>query len=193
MIEIKKAKDEENSRQALVEIFVDGFYSWLKFFSKKKEKLISAFYHIFNLEYFYLALVDGNAAGMVAISDGNTLVVELNKNEFTKNLGFIKGRIAFYVLRKEFEALGKHGMPRFPEVSFVSVLKDYRRMGIGEKMIMHAIKDNPYKEYILEVTDNNTPAIKLYKKLGFEEYKRVPVKNKKQAGFDNYLYLLKRL
>lgn len=191
MIEIKQSSIVENNRTYLADIFVEGFYTWLKFFSKDKTKLKKAFTHIFVLENFYLAFQNEKAAGMIAISDGDTLVVKLNKKELTKNLGFIIGRIAFYVLKKEFETFGKHGLPRFPEIAFVSVLENYRRQGIAEALINHIVMHTPYYQYILEVADNNIPAVKLYEKLGFKEYFRTPVKNKKQAGFDFYLYLLK--
>lgn len=191
MLEIKQSSTFENSRIYLADIFVEGFYIWLKYFSKNKTKLKKAFAHIFVLEHFYVAFKDGNSAGMAAVSDGNTLVVKLNKKELTKHLGFIIGRIAFYVLKKEFEVLGKQGLPRFPEVSFVSVLEKYRRQGIAEELINYVISHTTYEKYILEVADNNTPAVKLYEKLGFKEYFRVPVKNKKQTGFDFYIYLIK--
>lgn len=191
MIEVRQSLTFENSRKYLADFFVEGFYSWIKYFSKDEDKLKKAFAHIFKLEYFYIALKNGKPAGMAAISDGDTLVVKLNKRELTKHLGFVIGRIAFYTLRKEFEVLGKHGISRLPEISFVSVSKKYRRRGIAEELINNLVNHTPYEKYILEVADNNIPAIKLYKKLGFKEHLRLPVKNSKRAGFDFYLYLIK--
>ena len=144
MLEIKQSSTFENSRVYLADFFVEGFYIWLKYFSKNKTKLKKAFAHIFVLEHFYVAFKDGNPAGMAAVSDGNTLVVKLNKKELTKHLGFIIGRIAFYVLKKEFEVLGKQGLPRFPEISFVSVLEKYQRQGIAEELINYVISHTTY-------------------------------------------------
>ena len=191
MIEVKQASMVENSNEYLADIFVEGFYNWLYFFSKDKAKLKRAFKHIFILDKFYVGIQTGKVVGMTAVSDGKSLVVKLNKKELTKNLGFIKGRLAYIVLRKEFETIGKHDLPMLPEIAFVSVLKEYRRQGVAETIINHIIKLNLYDKYLLEVADNNTSAIKLYEKLGFIEYQRIPVKNAKQAGFENYLYMIR--
>jgi|SRR5690554_5145728 len=191
MIEVKQASMVENSNEYLADIFVEGFYNWLYFFSKDKAKLKRAFKHIFILDKFYVGIQTGKVVGMTAVSDGKSLVVKLNKKDLTKNLGFIKGRLAYIVLRKEFETIGKHDLPMLPEIAFVSVLKEYRRQGVAETIINHIIKLNLYDKYLLEVADNNTSAIKLYEKLGFIEYQRIPVKNAKQAGFENYLYMIR--
>ena len=41
-------------RNEISSIFVDGFYKWIKFFSKDKEVLKKAFAHMFNLDAFIL-------------------------------------------------------------------------------------------------------------------------------------------
>lgn len=54
----------------------------------------------------------------------------------------------------------------------IAVLPNYRRMGIGEALLRSALKamieNYDVKECYLEVRISNTPAINLYKKLGFE-------------------------
>ena len=39
-------------RNEISSIFVDGFYKWIKFFSKDKEVLKKAFAHMFNPDAF---------------------------------------------------------------------------------------------------------------------------------------------
>jgi len=42
MITIIRSDEVAEARDYLSEIFVDGFYVWLKYFSKDKDKLINA-------------------------------------------------------------------------------------------------------------------------------------------------------
>ncbi|NLK11997.1 MAG: hypothetical protein GX312_00190 [Candidatus Phytoplasma sp.] len=42
MITIIRSDEVAETRDYLAEIFVDGFYVWLKYFSKDKDKLINA-------------------------------------------------------------------------------------------------------------------------------------------------------
>ncbi len=190
MITIIRSDEVVDARDYLSEIFVEGFYKWLKIFNKDKSKLKKAFRHAFILEYFYLAEIDGTYAGMAAVSDQLTEVVKLQKKELTKHLGFIKGRIAHYFLKKEFAAVEKPAKPLMPEISFVSVLESKQRKGVAFKLINELIKNTSYNTYTLEVASSNYQAIALYEKLGFKHYSKHPVKNSKQAGFDYYLYMV---
>ena len=60
----------------------------------------------------------------------------------------------------------------------ISVLKDYHRIGIGQTMMEKLIafaKQAPDTEIIhLEVRSDNTPAIALYTKMGFEHFAHIP-------------------
>jgi len=47
----------------------------------------------------------------------------------------------------------------------------------------------PYQDYVLEVVDNNTNAIRLYEKLGFAEIQRIAEKDAKRAGFGYRVYM----
>jgi ribosomal-protein-alanine N-acetyltransferase len=61
----------------------------------------------------------------------------------------------------------------------IAVLRQYRRMGIGTELMkraMAALKDvYGCEEVYLEVRVSNTPAIKLYEKLGFTRIKVIPM------------------
>lgn len=59
----------------------------------------------------------------------------------------------------------------------VAVSPDYRRMGIGEKLVnalSDALKERGNECLTLEVRASNAPAIVLYKKLGFAQVGRRP-------------------
>ena len=66
--------------------------------------------------------------------------------------------------------LGRLGLTRKGHVVSIAVLPQYRRKGIGQALMVQALKNmEKYKakECFLEVRVSNTPAINLYKKLGF--------------------------
>lgn len=46
---------------------------------------------------------------------------------------------------------------------------EYRRNGVATKLLNEMIKNEKYSRIMLEVNENNNEAIKLYRKLGFEE------------------------
>lgn len=59
----------------------------------------------------------------------------------------------------------------------VAVHPDYRRQGIGERLIMaltDALKDRGSRCLMLEVRASNDPAKKLYEKMGFQQVGRRP-------------------
>lgn len=73
----------------------------------------------------------------------------------------------------------------------IAVKKHFRRKGIGEKLLKKLIKlakKHGLKEVFLEVNVENTPAIKLYEKLGFKQTKRI--KKYYSDGKDAFIYVL---
>ncbi|MGN7942326.1 GNAT family N-acetyltransferase [Virgibacillus sp. 6R] len=179
-------------RNQMAEIFAEGFAQWLVYFSKDKNILAKAFAHMFVLDQFYVAMVDNKVAGMTACTDGNTLSVRLNKNELRKYLGFIKGSMAGIFLKKEFEAPYKDFPTKTGSIEFVGTASEFRGKGVASQMIQHIIQNTPYHHYLIEeVADTNIPAMRLYEKLGFKEYKRKPIPEKiaKKNGINNLLSL----
>lgn len=56
------------------------------------------------------------------------------------------------------------------------VIKAYQRKGIGEMMLkdlLQFLKEKQVKHFVLEVLENNTPAINLYEKYGFKKTRRL--------------------
>jgi len=179
----------KNPREQMGEIFADGYYEWLKYFSKDKEKLAKAFAHIFKLEQFYLAVEDDEVLAFTACTDGKEPSITLDKNELRKELGRISGTIAYRMLCKHL--LG-HTYPfdLSPEtgsIEFVATKEKHRGKGIAKGLIRFIMKQTKYNEYVLEVASSNTSAIKLYDKLGFREFKKIPAP--KKSGFDHYVYM----
>lgn len=173
------------------EIFVDGFYQWLKFFSKDKQKLANALEHMFNLNVFYVALIDDKIAGMAALNNGKERTVRMSKKEFQKHLGFLRGFMAYQILKREFEEKEYpfEMKPKTGYVEFVATSPDMRGKGVASAIIEYFFALSEYDEYILEVADTNANAVRLYEKLGFREFMRVEMKNKKQSGVNYLVYM----
>lgn len=189
---IRASEFGNDTKMKISEIFVDGFFQWLHFFSKDKGKLVKAFSHMFNLEAFYVAVIDGEIAGITACTDGKVSSVHLESKELKKHLGFFRGIIAYFILKREFEEKPypfeiEKGMGM---VEFVATSKKYRGKGVASAIMNHIFDSTPYDIYVLEVADTNTNAVKLYEKLGYTEFLRIKQKHTKQSGI-NYLVYMK--
>ena len=194
MLEIRKAADCGDSlqiRKAVSDIFVDGFYQWLHYFSKSQEQLAQAFAHIFQLELFYVALEDGVPVGIAALTDGVTPCIRFSRQELKKHLGFWMGTIAYAMLKRELE---DHQYPFVlptgsGSVEFVSVHSVHRGKKAASTLLRHMHETTGYADYVLEVADTNSPAVRLYKSLGYREFQRVPEKHPKQSGVNFLVYM----
>jgi ribosomal protein S18 acetylase RimI-like enzyme len=58
------------------------------------------------------------------------------------------------------------------EIHSVTVDPDYFKRGIASKLIQYILALQPYSSAVVETATANTPAIELYQKLGFKEFKR---------------------
>jgi ribosomal protein S18 acetylase RimI-like enzyme len=172
-------------------IFVDGFYQWLRFFSKDKAKLVKAFTHMFNPSVFYIATVNEEILGIAACTGERAPSVRLDKKEFRRHLGLVRGFIAYTMLKKEFEGK-KYPFPIEQDmglVEFVAVAEQSRRQGVAAAIISHIFDTTPYAKYVLEVADTNASAVRLYEKLGFQEFMRVKLKHSKRSGVNDLVYM----
>lgn len=180
-----------SARKSISDIFVAGFMQWLKYFSKDAEKLSRAFAHMFVLDVFYVAIIDGDIAGIAACTNGKTPPVCIKAGEFRRHLAPIRGSIAAAVLKKELE---NHAYP-FPvelgtgSVEFVATGPNHRGKGVASGIIRHILANEPYRNFILEVADTNVNAVRVYEKLGFTEFFRVAHEHSKQSGVNNLIYM----
>lgn len=194
MVKIIRASELGNSNDTKMEvskIFVDGFFQWLRFFTKDKGKLEKAFSHMFNLDVFYVAIIDNEIAGITACTDGKVSSVRLESKKLEKHLGFLMGIIAYFALKREFEEKQypfeiKRGMGM---VEFVATSTRYRGQGVATAIMEHIFDATPYGVYALEVADTNTSAVKLYEKIGYVEFVRVRQKHSKRNGINHLVYM----
>lgn len=93
----------EPARSRMSDIFVGGFMQWLRYFSDDPARLSRAFSHMFLLDSFYVALIDGEIAGIAACTDGISPSVRLSAGDLRRHLGLVKGTIASMVLKPQLE------------------------------------------------------------------------------------------
>lgn len=169
-------------RTGMGRIFAEGFTHWLEYFSKDKETIARAFAHAFVLDQFYLAMVGDRVAGMAACTDCRSLSMRLDNKELRRHLGWLKGSIAGQVLKKEFESPFPDPPPATGSIEFVATSAAFRGQGMAMNLIGYIIASTPYRQFLIEeVADTNTPAMNLYRKLGFQEYTSKPVPPKRAA------------
>lgn len=189
---VKANQTDLNARKEIGKIFAEGFTQWLGYFSKDKNIIAKAFAHMFILDQFYVAIKNSEIGGVAACTDGKSFSVRLNKKELRSHLGFIKGSMAGIFLKKEFEAPYEDFPPNTGSIEFVGTAPKFRGQGVASQIIKHIIEHAPYNDFVIdEVADTNIPAIRLYEKLGFEEYRRktMPEKMAKKNGFNHLLSL----
>lgn len=192
MIEIVRANAlHMDVRKEMSRIFVEGFHQWLKYFSKEKQPLVDVMEHAFNLDVFYFARVDGQMAGFTACSDGTVPTLRLEEAPFLQHLGEEMGSIAYSMLKGEFEEK-QYPFPIVPGmgvVEFVATASEHRGKGVASAVIRHILANTPYDQYVLEVADTNQGAVRLYQKLGFQEFQRVKEPNSEQSGVNYLVYM----
>lgn len=189
---VKADETDLDARTQMSEIFAEGFTQWLGFFSKDKKVIAKTFAHMFILDQFFVAVANGKIAGVTACTDGTKKSVRLNNKELRRHLGFFKGSMAAIFLKKEFEAPYENFPPNTGSIEFVGTAPKFRGQGVASQLIKHIIDNTPYNDYVIdEVADTNIPAMRLYEKLGFEEYRRksMPEKMARRNGINNLLSL----
>lgn len=186
MVHIREAKETDRNSVALC--IAEGFEKDFSVLCKDNQKVADAIVAGLNMKRFYVADIEGDIAGVLAISDCNGRAAGVEKKSLKKQFGFFKGFIGALVLKEEFE-----GQLEYPSttgyIEFVAVQKRYRKRGIATTMLKESMLLTNYQDFVLDVTDVNVGAIKCYMKFGFQEFKRVPEKHAKQKGFSEKIYM----
>lgn len=178
----------EADREQIAAVFVDAFYMHWKQLSTNQEKIAKALKNSLRLEYFIVAERQGEILGFLGYALGQQRAVQLNIKDFQKQFGFFKGYMVVMALRDDFEKnLNLPGSCCY--IDQLGVASKHSGRGIATALIQYLFDKEEYAEYRLNVIDTNDRALSLYKKLGFEETSREPVKFAKQRGFSAYIHM----
>jgi ribosomal protein S18 acetylase RimI-like enzyme len=180
-------------REKISALFVEAFEKDLRFFSRDTVQLARACAHMFALEYFYVALVHDELAGMAACVDIEHFCIRPDRAVLIQHLGLFKGISAYLVFKYYFNKYPKYDTPldaQTASLEFVAVAEKYRKQGVATALLRHLVTVPEYDSYMLEVADTNTAACALYAKIGFRELFRKPLRlGKKYAGIDALIYM----
>ncbi|MCI9128271.1 MAG: GNAT family N-acetyltransferase [Eubacterium sp.] len=185
-INIRQAN--ENDRNDIALCIAEGFKKDFDVLCKNTHTVATAINTGIQISKFYVAESQNKVVGVVAISDCNGRAVVTDISSYKKNFGFIKGNIANLVLKEEFESSLDYP-PTTGYIEFVAVRNTHQRKGIATFMLKESMTQSSYEDYVLDVTDVNTAAIRCYSALGFKEFKRVEEKHSKQKGFSAKIYM----
>ena len=178
----------ENDRSDIALCIAEGFKKDFDVLCKNTHTVAAAISTGIQISRFYVAEVKNEIAGVMAISDCNGRAAVTDIASYKENFGFIKGHIANFVLKEEFESPLDYP-PTTGYIEFVAVRNTYQRKGIATSLLKESMTLSSYEDYVLDVTDVNTTAIRCYSALGFKEFKRVKEKHSKQKGFSSKIYM----
>lgn len=191
MIVIKRADElGEGYRRQITEVLVRGFAEDFAFFSSDPEQLTAAFEHMLLMDRFVVALAEGPPAAIASVTSRDQECFAPRLPEFRRHLGLLHGTISYLVVRSQFLGAPEQARDGLAEIGFVTTAPTHQRRGLGIALMQYIVGLPNYDEFILrDIKDTNTPALGLYRKFGFTEYRRRPVRFARRAGFSNYLSL----
>ncbi|WP_280402303.1 GNAT family N-acetyltransferase [Nocardia carnea] len=175
-------------RRRITEVYVRSFAADFVAFSRDTGTLADAFEHMLLLERFYIALVDGEPAGLASLTEGDQTLFAPRRAEIRRHLGPVRGLLAYVVIRRWFMAPTDGARPGRAEIGFVATEPAYQGRGVATALLRHLLALPGYSEYVLEdIKDTNASALAVYTKLGFTVYKRRKARFAKRAGFSELL------
>jgi ribosomal protein S18 acetylase RimI-like enzyme len=174
----------EEYRRRITEVYVRSFSEDFVAFSRDTGKLADAFEHMLLLERFYVALVDGEPAGLASLTEGDQTLLAPRWPEIRRHLGFARGLLCYLVVRNWFMRPSEDARLGLAEIGFVATEPTYQRRGVGTALLRFLLALPEYREYLLEdIKDTNRAALGLYSKFGFTVHKRRKVRFARRAGF----------
>ena len=178
----------EAYRRRITEVYVRAFADDFVAFSRDTGRLADAFEHMLLLERFYVALVDGEPAGLASLTEGNQVLLAPRWRDIRRHLGLVRGLLCYVVIRSWFMRPSDDARPGLAEIGFVATEPAYQGRGVASALLRHLLALPAYREYVLEdIKDTNAAALHVYAKLGFTVHKRRTVRFARRAGFSELL------
>lgn len=131
--------------------------------------------------------VPGPVLGLAACSHGSTRAVRLDARALRGSLGVVRGTLAWLAMRPSFHAALPYP-PTTGYVECVATAPEARGRGVATEL-MERIHALPFDDFVLEVTDVNDGARRLYERLGYRELRRKRSKAPWLTGYREALYL----
>ncbi|MBS4539467.1 GNAT family N-acetyltransferase [Clostridium sp. D2Q-11] len=179
---------KEDVSREIATVFVDGYEKDLAFLSNNQEKLIEAFQKMICPDVFYFATLEGDIVGILACSNNQNRALTIDKTILRHSFGYVKGSMAYHFMKDEFNKK-LYCQDDTAYIECVATTVKARGRGVSTALMRYVLENENYNRYILEVTDTNEVAHRLYKKLGFTEFERKKERFSKLKGFKNRIYM----
>lgn len=163
----------ESDKLDIARTIAHSFEKITSLLSKDKERVARIIENGIVSDRFYVAEQNSLIIGVIGCADYSGRIFKLNRLDFRKYLGFIRGSISFKILSNEL--MRPHAYPATTGViDIVGVLEQVRGKGVAKKMMETIMENNPqYSDFILDVASDNPAAIKSYTDFGFVEFDRI--------------------
>ena len=180
----------ENEKSQVAEVFAKSFKEDFAVLANGVDNVAKIFENGVNVPRILVAEQNGKLVGALGCGDCSNRAFHVTKKDCKKHLGFLRAYLAHAVFSEEFVKPLPHPA-NVGYIDFLGVLKEARGQGIAKALLAKVVEHFPqYDEFILDVTDVNTTAIKLYEKAGYVEYKREHSKWAKYgAGFKEKVWM----
>lgn len=159
--------NEEKKTEA-VKVFTKGFKNTLTF--ADEDEALKLFLLSFDFKMMYVYIKDDEVLGVLGVSTLKNRVYDF-KEDVCRQLFKRKGKFIYKQLRMSTDNIPIKNEEQI-YIELLTTCENHRNKGIAGKLLDFACDMKGYEECHLEVLSKNVNAHRLYKKLGFEEYKK---------------------
>lgn len=178
----------DDGRRAAAALLARGFAEDFAAITRDRERLAAAFEPIVLPEHIYLALRDGEPAGIATLTEAGEEVFAPRWAPLRRVLGVLRGTVLHVVVRTWFMGEDPDGVPGQVEIGSVATDPEHRGHGVATALVQHLVAAGDHQVYVLrDIKDTNEAALSVYHRLGFAEYNRRPARFAKRAGFSAYV------
>jgi 8-oxo-dGTP diphosphatase len=181
-------KATENDRAGIATVIADAYRREFSTVTKDLDKVARALDHAVQIDRFFVAEGGGDIVGAIACTDCTGRAMWVSGTELRRHLGPVRGTLIVRSVVPEFMSpLDYPATTGY--IEFVAVAEKARRQGVATKLVERVIAETDYTDYVLEVTDANTPARDCYRKIGFVDIKSKKEKFARLKGFRERIYM----
>lgn len=136
----------EGYRRRITEVYPRSFAEDFVAFSRDTDRLADAFEHMLILERFYIAVVDGDPAGLASLTEGDQTLFAPQWREIRRHLGLIRGLLGYVVIRGWFMSATEGARPGLGEIGFVATEPAFQGRGVATALLHHLLALPEYRE-----------------------------------------------
>lgn len=167
-IKIARATKKDDLKQIAELIYLTDVYIYPYWFNtienaiNELTEIVESEDTIYSYKNCVVAKADNKIVGVIVFFDDGSNI----DNDYSK---WNKSFNADYTIKNYIKPLIDECKKfKFVSIPNVAVLPEYRRCGIATKMFEKVFSLYKNKPFVLEVLEENVPALKLYQKLGFK-------------------------